>query len=185
MSKGVSSLCDHKPVRLICPMADGVSSGSDQRFPAAQTDSREQAIDLEDAPESSIRKPTRIADPMLPTEVSANEHELTHLPYRSPEDVAKCWTTGKRSGTHLCRKSERNPLVNEVHIDCAFVVDIGGKESKSILVVLMRRRSFSMATAVPGKGASDGVPSEPIYRLFRRDGAVWSNKTKHQRSRTG
>ena len=75
--------------------------------------------------------------------------------------------------------------MNEVHVDCAFVGDIGGKESKSILVVLMRRRSFSMATAVPGKGASDGVPSEAIYRIFRRDGAVWSNKTKHQRSRTG
>ena len=66
-----------------------------------------------------------------------------------------------------------------------FVVDIGGKDSKSILVVLMRTRSFSMATVVPGQGVSDGVPSETIYRIFRRDGAVWSNKTKHQRSRTG
>ena len=45
------------------PMADGVSSGSDQRLPAVQTGSPEQAIDFEDAPESSIRKPTRTADP--------------------------------------------------------------------------------------------------------------------------
>ena len=55
MSKGVSSLCDHKSVRPDCPMADVVSSGDDQRFPAVQTDSREPAIDFEDAPESSIR----------------------------------------------------------------------------------------------------------------------------------
>ena len=70
MSKGVSSLRDHKPVRPICRMADGVSSGSDQRFTAVQTDSCEQAIDFEDAPESSIQKPTRSADPVLPTEAS-------------------------------------------------------------------------------------------------------------------
>ena len=70
MSKGVSSLRDHKPVRPFCPMADGVSTGSDQRFTAVQTDSREQATDFEDAPESSIQKPTRIADPVLPTEAS-------------------------------------------------------------------------------------------------------------------
>ena len=77
--------------------------------------------------------------------------------------------------------------MNEVHIGCAFVVDIGGKESKSFLVGLMRRRSLSMATVVPGKGVSDGVPSEAIYRIFRRDGAVWSNKTKGlgERNRLG
>ena len=114
MSEG-PSFCDDKPVRPVCPMADGVSSGSDQRFTAVQTDSREQAIDFEDAPESSIRKP-RIADPMLPTEVSVKEHELTHLPYRflvsalrprtwqsvGPlENRAESTCVGNWSGTHL------------------------------------------------------------------------------------
>ena len=97
-------------------MADGVSSGGGQSFPAVQTDSREQAIDFEDAPESSIRKPTWIADPMLPTEVSVKEHELTHLPYRflvsslrprtsqsvGPLEIgAEPTCVGNRSGTHL------------------------------------------------------------------------------------
>ena len=97
-------------------MADGVPSGSDQRFPAVPTDSREQAIDFEDAPESSIRKPTRIADAVLPTEVSVKEHELTHLPYRflvsalrprtsqsvgPPENGAEPTCVGNRSGILL------------------------------------------------------------------------------------
>ena len=56
--------------------------------------------------------------------------------------------------------------MNEVHIDCAFVVEKGGKESKSFLVVLMRRRSFSMA----GKACQTEFPAKRFTAYFAEMG---------------
>ena len=103
LSKGAPSLRDHKPVRPVCPMADGVSSCSDQRFPAVQTDSREQAIDFEDAPESSIRKKTPCCRPKLRC-----KHTILHTSHI----VSWCRHCARGHGKVL--KMERNPLASEI-----------------------------------------------------------------------
>ena len=93
------------------------------------TESDSHEIVFEDAQESGVRKPTRTADPTLPTEADVRDHELTHLPYRS-------WCRHCVRGRGEVLDHRRNGAE---------------KETKCILLARDAKTRNSMATEVPKK----------------------------------
>ena len=130
------------------------------------TESDNHEIVFEDAQESGVRKPTRTAEPTLPTEADVRDHEFTHLPYRS-----WCRHCVRGRGKVLDhRKTERDPLLNEIHIDYAFVGNLDEKETKCILVARDAKTRCSLSTVVPIKRHVALVSSAEVCRIFGRDG---------------
>ena len=68
------------------------------------------------------------------------------------------------------RKTERDPLFNEIHIDCAFVGNLEEKETKCILVARDAKTRYSMATVVPIKGMSHEFPAKRFVAFLAEMG---------------
>ena len=76
--------------------------------------------------EFGMRRPQRKAGPREPTKEEKEEHEKTHLPFRS---WCRHCVRG-RGKEEACRKVERTPEIPEVHIDFMFMG--GGEGGKDV-----------------------------------------------------
>ena len=68
--------------------------------------------------EAGRRTAVRIQDPVLPSKADVEEHELTHLPYRSW--CAHCVRAKGRAADHK-KQEERQRDVREIHMDYCFM----------------------------------------------------------------
>ena len=101
--------------------------------------------------ESGVRAPKRVLDPRVPTQAEVDEHNMTHLPYRS-------WCTHcvrGRGEAHPHRNSgDEERDVPELHMDYCFMGKVDEK-AQPILVVKERDTRMMCSMLVGEKGAVD------------------------------
>ena len=101
--------------------------------------------------ESGVRSPKKVQDPRVPTQAEVDEHNMTHLPYRS-------WCThcvrgrGEAHPHHKSGNEERD--VPELHMDYRFMGKVDEK-AQPILVVKERDTRMMCSMLVGEKGTAD------------------------------
>ena len=148
---------------------DGVNTvrpnGSEVRASVCGVDD---GIEVEMIPEecgdetTEMRKVRRMQNPMKPSAAQIEEHELTHLPFRS-----WCWicVRGKsKNASHF--KNVEEKTVPELHFDYMF---IGPKDQPGdTLKCLVAREALTrmtLAMVVPNKGANQYVAKRVVAFL--------------------
>lgn len=106
--------------------------------------------------EAGKRAAIKIPNPVLPSKADVEEHELTHLPYRSW--CAHCVRAKGRAADHK-KQEERHREVREFHMDYCFMGTKAVKDSlnpklNAILAVKEKETKMIMGTFVPKKGAT-------------------------------
>ena len=101
-----------------------------------------------DEEEAGNRMTKKMADPMKPKAEEIEEHEKTHLPYRSW--CRHCVRGRGKEAPHLA--SKEGPGLPEYHMDYGFFGE-EGEPGKTVPVLVVRERStrMTMAAAVPTK----------------------------------
>ena len=101
--------------------------------------------------ESGVRSPKKVQDPRVPTRAEVDEHNMTHLPYRS-------WCThcvrgrGEAHPHHNSGDEERD--VPELHVDHCFMGKVDEK-AQPIVVVKERDTRMMCSVLVGEKGVAD------------------------------
>ena len=137
---------------------DGVDEGGE----AEGAGGREESDEWE---EFGNRKVVRKHDPRQPSQQEKEEHEMTHLPFRS---WCRHCIMG-RGREEDCRKSmEEERQVPEVHLDSMFMGD--EKEGKTLAFLVARERETRavLSTVVPvGSSKSNGIVERAIQSVQR------------------
>ena len=126
---------------------DGVDEGDE----AEGAGGREESDEWE---EFGNRKVVRKHDPRQPSQQEKEEHEMTHLPFRSWCRQCIMW----RGREEDCRKSmEEERQVPEVHLDYMFMGD--EKEGKTLAFLVARERTTRavLSTVVPRKTTGEWI----------------------------
>ena len=116
--------------------------------------------------EGGTRQPQRVQNPLLPSQADRDEHELTHLPFRS-------WCAHCVRGcgqTHPHHRVARDlDAVPELHVDYCFM---GKKEEKAqpILVARDRDTKMTLSFLVKEKGAVDMYVVKRIMAFLKELG---------------
>ena len=100
-----------------------------------------------------MRRVVKLQDPKKPTEEEVQEHQLTHLPFRS---WCKHCVAGKETEAPG-RKSEGGGQIPEFHVDWAFPGEKEARKTLTMLVVRMRDVRMTMSSLAPSKSAGDFV----------------------------
>ena len=97
--------------------------------------------------ELGSRNVVRKHDPRLPSEREREEHEMTHLPFRS-------WCRH----CIICRRTmEEERQVLEVHLEYIFMGDEKEGKTLSFLVAIERETRAVLSTVVPRKTTGDWI----------------------------
>ena len=105
----------------------------------------------EDAAENGMRRCVKMQDPKLPSKAEVEEHELTHLPYRS-----WCRHCVRGRGKELPhKKSLEDPTVHEFHFDWSFPGEEKGGETLKVMVGRMRGEKMVMSSVHPTKSTGE------------------------------
>ena len=100
------------------------------------------------------RKVVRIHDPRQPSQQEKEEHEMTHLPFRS---WCRHCIMG-RGREEDCRKSmEEERQVPEVHLDYMFMGDERERKTLAFLVARERETRAVLSTVVPRKTTGEWI----------------------------
>ena len=99
-------------------------------------------------PESGIRKPIKMASPKLPSELEIEEHELSHVPYRSW--CRHCVRGRGKELPHMAAGSGAGGA-HEIHMDLCFPGEEDGSGGLTVLVAQDRESRMKMASAMPSK----------------------------------
>ena len=105
------------------------------------------AIELESDSEIEEARPARVLkSPMLPTPVEANEHNITHLPFRN-----WCPWCVKGKAIHIPHKTQGNKVYQVPHIvvDYCFLGDDANEETLIVQVARDLETKYLFAHAVP------------------------------------
>ena len=123
----------------------------------AQESERCKAVDVEegsegDGGECGLRRTVRKQDPRLPSKDEQQEHELTHLPFRS---WCRHCVKGRGKEEPCRRKEGVDGGLPEVHVDYMFMGE--EKEGKTLALLVGRERDSRavMATVVPRKSSGE------------------------------
>ena len=87
------------------------------------------------------RTPIKVRDPILPTQVEVEEHDKTHMPYRSW--CCHCVRGKGKSADHHKQKKDGEHTITEIHFDYLFMgtrpePDIDARKLATILGVKER-----------------------------------------------
>ena len=108
-----------------------------------------------DETEAGKRETIRLPAPYKPSQDEVDDHDLTHLPYRS---WCKHCIRGRGKETSHFAQGEEDRTVPEFHMDFCFP---GCEESSSeyltALVARMRGTRMTMSTVVPSKHVGDFI----------------------------
>ena len=110
----------------------------------------EDEFEVDTEGEPGERKTKKMQDPKMPTRTEIEEHNLTHLPFRS---WCRHCVRGREKELPHKRVGEQGEMP-ELHVDMCFL----GEEKdphNAITVMVARERStrMTMATVVPAKSA--------------------------------
>ena len=100
-------------------------------------------------------------DPKLPTKLEVEEHNLTHLPFRSW--CRHCVRGRGRELPHL--RTVEDPAVHEFHFDWAFPGEEGGEKTLAVLVGRVRGERMTMSSIHPTKTDNWRVHREEDYGI--------------------
>ena len=106
--------------------------------------------DGEKGGESGVRSPKKVQDPGVPTQAEVDEHNMTHLPYRSCTHCVR--GRGEAHPHHKPGNEERD--VPELHMDYCFMGKVDEK-AQPILVVKERDTRMMCSMLVGKKGTAD------------------------------
>ena len=101
--------------------------------------------------EYGIRKTIKRQDPREPNKEEKEEHEKTHIPFRS---WCRHCVRG-RGKEEACRDAKRGHEVAEVHMDFMFMGDEGSEKTLAMLVARERSGGMTMATVAPRKSSGE------------------------------
>ena len=133
---------------------------------AEKGDSESQLQEFKGDDEAGARVPVRIADPRLPSADEIEQHNMTHLPYRSW--CPHCIRGKGKTMEH--RRAARDKLMREIHVDYCFMGTKGDVATKCIVVAKDYDTKNVMASVVPTKGASHEFPGRRICAFIRELG---------------
>jgi hypothetical protein len=118
--------------------------------------------------EAGQRKVQKMQDPMLPKECDIQNHNLTHLPYRS-----WCRHCVKGRGKELPhRRLQDEPGMPELHADLCFLGD-ENDPGNTVPVFVMRERTtrMTLAAVVPSKSTNTYI-ARRIVAFMKEIGVV-------------
>ena len=127
--------------------------------------------DEEDKEEFGMRQMKRVQDPRTPSKEEREDHEKTHLPFRS-----WCRHCVRGRGKQLPhREGAQETTTDEIHMDFGFL----GKEDEAqktipILVVKERKSKMLMAAAVPTKTTGSYI-TKRVVGFLREIGCLYSD----------
>lgn len=122
-----------RPVGDACCLVHGVDGDGAEN----ETDD----IEAEEA-DNEVRLPVRVHDPMLPNRADIDQHNLTHVPFRS-----WCEHCVRGRGEGIRREKVRdNPEQMEARMDFCFTGDEGTDKKITILAVRERSTKMTMST---------------------------------------
>ena len=136
----------------------------------ADVEKKEVPADFEEKtaeePEAGTRRPKKMADPKLPSELEIAEHEMTHLPFRS-----WCRHCVRGRGKELPhRKAEDlEGGVAEIHMDLCFPGEEDGSGGLTVLVAQDRETKMKLASAMPSKSTGNFI-AKRILAFMREVG---------------
>ena len=112
--------------------------------------------------EYGVRNPRKLMDPRLPTQQEVDEHNLTHLPYRSW--CPYCVGGKGKMAAHF--KQIRADGLPEIHLDYCFMAT-DGSPLATILVAKEKFSKMSMSSVVPMKGGSVEFPVRRVLAFLK------------------
>ena len=119
-----------------------------------------------DEEEFGVRRPVRKQDPREPTKAEREEHDKTHLPFRS---WCRHCVRG-RGKEEACRRVGRDPEVPEIHMDFMFMGEEEGGRTLAMLVVRERSSRAVMACVAPAKSSVDFLAKKKGIGIYE---GVW------------
>ena len=121
-------------------------------------------VDVEPSEDEGRRVPRKVAEPRMPTQVEIEEHNITHLPYRSW--CIHCVRGRGEQAGHLRQEERPENAIPEVHMDYCFM----GRKSDDVQPILVARdRDTRMIVSflVQKKGAVDDYVIRRLLQFFR------------------
>ena len=113
--------------------------------------------------EAGNRETIRVSSPYKPSEKEVDEHDLTHLPYRS---WCRHCIRGRGKETSHEKQDAEERSVPEFHMDFCFPgYGESATEYLTVLVVRMRGTRMTMRTVVPSKETSEFVMKRTVTFL--------------------
>ena len=141
---------------------------SGERWVRGVGEEEEVEIEMEGADESAVgdKKVKKMQDPLLPSEKEVQEHQVTHLPFRSwcPHCVK-----GRAKEMHHRRQPHTERGVDEFHLDYCFPGDEFGFKL-TVLVGVERHTGMKLASVVPTKGATVMFAARRVVELMNECG---------------
>jgi hypothetical protein len=118
-------------------------------------DDVQEELEADDEVQKGIRKTAKLGEPREPTAEERNEHEMTHLPYRSW--CRHCVRGRGKEAAHR-RQGPSEGELHELHFDFAFMGE-EDEPGKCVTMLVVRERSsrMTLATAVPSKSTGQFV----------------------------
>ena len=113
--------------------------------------------------EAGRRKTIRIKTPYKPAQDEVDDHDLTHLPYRS---WCRHCIRGRGKETGHFQQKESSRTVPEFHMDFCFPgYEVSKDDYLTVLVARMRGTRMTMSTVVPSKHTGDFVTKRTVAFL--------------------
>ena len=157
------------PVRPeeLCPVeGEALGKGEVDEENEENGDSESQLQEFKKDDEPGARVPVRIADPRLPSADEIEQHNMTHLPYRSW--CPHCIRGKGKTMEH--RRAARDKSMREIHVDYCFMGMKGDVATKCIVVAKDYDTKNLMVSVVPVKGTSHEFPAKRICAFIRELG---------------
>ena len=160
------TMIGHPENKAIRPVSKGINAAASKSACAAEGveemegDKEDQCHPCGEDTEAGDRSKIRVTTPYRPSQSEVDDHNETHLPYRS-------WCKhcirgrGKEASHHQQTAEERT--VPEFHMDFCFPGnEDSATEHLTVLVVRMRGTRMTMSTVVPSKSVDDFVTKRTV-----------------------
>ena len=129
-----------------------------------KTEQNREDVDEDEDEEYAVRKTVKKLNPRELRGEEEEEHEETHLPFRS---WCRHCVRG-RGKEEACRDAKSDQEVAEVHLDFSFMEDDGEDRTLAVLVVKERSRGMVMSIMSPRKSSGQWLGRRVM--AFMREG---------------
>ena len=112
-----------------------------------------EGVQSDEEAENGERRTVKIQDPSMPTRAAREEHEKTHLPFRSW--CRHCVRGKGKEMPHQTKQDEGDG--NEMSFDFYFLGDEDGSRPIPTLMAIDRRSKMKMCSPVPSKSTGEYI----------------------------
>ena len=115
------------------------------------------------------RKPEKMLNPLAPTRAEREEHQKSHLPFRS---WCQHCVAGKGKEAD-CKKVLELPQVPEIHLDFMFMGEETGGKQLTFLVIKERISKVLLACVVPSKSSGTWI-AKRVSAFMKEFGCMYT-----------